>query len=230
MTKGFYAEMMQKYSDRPAREMVVLTLRQAILTGRFMPGDRLMEIQLAGQMGVSRTPIREAIKCLSSEGLVNMIPNRGAYVSGISEKGVMDVLEVRRTLEGLAVSRCVRRIDGEGLRRLNEARQKCIDVFSSGEYREMAQADIEFHDVILHSTGNDRLEEIMNNLADRIYRYRYEFIRDTSHHPAILLEHDKIYEAVLERNEDVAVSAMQSHIDQQAKGIIISIRAKGKEQ
>ncbi len=226
MTRSFYSEMMKKYSDRPVREMVMLTMRQAILTGRLMPGDRLMEIQLAGQMGVSRTPIREAIKNLAAEGLVNMIPNRGAYVSDISEKGVMDVLEVRRTLEGLAVSRAVRRIDGEGLKKLNEARLRCKEVFGAGDIHEMVQADIDFHDVILDSTGNDRLVEIMNNLAYRIHRYRYEFIRDTSHHPAILHEHDKVYEEILDRNEDMAVAAMQSHIDQQAKGIIMSIRAR----
>ncbi|MBR6328413.1 MAG: GntR family transcriptional regulator [Lachnospiraceae bacterium] len=226
MKSNYYTEMMKKYSDRPAREMVILTLRQAILTGRFMPGDRLMEIQLASQMGVSRTPVREAIKQLSEEGLVNMVPNRGAYVSDISEKGVMDVLEVRRTLEGLAVSRAVRRIDSEGLKRLNEAREKCAGAFSEGEYHEMAEADICFHDVILKATGNDRLVEIMNNLADRIYRYRYEFIRDPGHHQAIILEHDRVYEAISERNEDEAVAAMQDHIDHQAKGIITSIRAK----
>ena len=227
MVKNFYSEMMKKYSDRPAREMVMLTLRQAILTGRFMPGDRLMEIQLAMQMGVSRTPVREAIKNLNAEGLVEMIPNKGAYVSSISEKGVMDVLEVRRTLEGLAVSRAVRRIDGEGLKELNEARLDCVRASSAGEIHEMAEADIRFHDVILGSTGNDRLVEIMNNLADRIYRYRYEFIKDPSHHPAILLEHDKVYEAILDRNEDLAVTAMQTHIDQQAKGIIMSLRGSG---
>ncbi len=226
MVKNFYSEMMKKYSDRPAREMVMLTLRQAILTGRFMPGDRLMEIQLASQMGVSRTPVREAIKNLKSEGLVEMVPNKGAYVSGISEKGVMDVLEVRRTLEGLAVSRAVRRIDGEGLKALNEARLECAQASADGKIHEMADADIRFHDVILSSTGNDRLVEIMNNLADRIYRYRYEFIRDTSHHPAILHEHDKVYEAILDRNEDLAVALMQSHIDQQAKGIIMSLRSR----
>ena len=225
MVKNFYTEMMKKYSDRPAREMVMLTLRQAILTGRFMPGDRLMEIQLATQMGVSRTPVREAIRNLSSEGLVEMVPNKGAYVSGISEKGVMDVLEVRRTLEGLAVSRAVRRIDGEGLRILNEARLECVRASSEGKIHAMADADIKFHDVILCATGNDRLVEIMNNLADRIYRYRYEFIRDPSHHPGILHEHDRVYEAILDRNEDLAVASMQAHIDQQARGIILNLRS-----
>lgn len=226
MATGFYAEMMKKYSDKPAREMVSLTLRQAILTGRFMPGDRLMEIQLASQMGVSRTPVREALKLLATEGLVIMVPNRGAYVSDISEKGVMDVLEVRRTLEGLATSRAVRRMDPEGMRRLNDAREACKAAVEAEDHRALASADIAFHDVILKATGNDRLVEIMNNLADRIYRYRYEFIKDVSHHPAILLEHNKIYDAFFEHNEDEAVAAIQAHIDHQAQAIITSLRSK----
>ena len=87
----------------PLRDVVFNTLRQAILKGELEPGERLMEIQLADRLGVSRTPIREAIRKLELEGLVLMIPRKGAEVAKISEKSLRDVLEVRRSLEELAI-------------------------------------------------------------------------------------------------------------------------------
>ena len=87
----------------PLRDVVFNTLRQAILKGELAPGERLMEIQLAEKLGVSRTPIREAIRKLELEGLVLMIPRKGAEVAKISEKSLRDVLEVRRSLEELAI-------------------------------------------------------------------------------------------------------------------------------
>ena len=86
----------------PLRDVVFNTLRDAILKGELEPGERLMEIQLAERLGVSRTPIREAIRKLELEGLVVMIPRRGAIVASITEKDLKDVLEVRRTLEIMA--------------------------------------------------------------------------------------------------------------------------------
>ena len=94
----------------PLREVVFNTLRQAILRGELKPGERLMEIQLADKLGVSRTPIREAIRKLELEGLVLMIPRRGAEVAEITEKSLRDVLEVRRALEELSVGLACDRI------------------------------------------------------------------------------------------------------------------------
>ena len=85
----------------PLRDVVFNTLRQAIITGEFAPGERLMEIALAERLGVSRTPVREAIRKLELEGLVTMIPRRGAEVAQITEKNLKDVLEVRRALDAV---------------------------------------------------------------------------------------------------------------------------------
>ena len=105
----------------PLRDVVFKTLRQAILKGDLAPGERLMEIQLANQLGVSRTPIREAIRKLELEGLVIMIPRRGAEVAKITEKDLKDVLEVRTSLEELAIGLACERITDEKIERLKEA-------------------------------------------------------------------------------------------------------------
>ena len=104
----------------PLRDVVFNTLRQAILRGELKPGERLMEIQLANKLGVSRTPIREAIRKLELEGLVLMIPRKGAEVAEITEKSLRDVLEVRRALEELAVELVCEKITDEQIQDLNE--------------------------------------------------------------------------------------------------------------
>ena len=130
----------------PLRDVVFNTLRDAILKGELEPGERLMEIQLAERLGVSRTPIREAIRKL--EGLVLMIPRKGAEVAKISEKSLRDVLEVRRSLEELAAELACQRMDAEALKDLEDAQKAFIQAVESGETMTMAEADEHFHDVI----------------------------------------------------------------------------------
>lgn len=107
MTSDFSIDMDQ---FMPLREVVFTTLRQAILKGELLPGERLMEISLANKLGVSRTPIREAIRKLELEGLVVMIPRKGAHVAHITEQELNDVLEVRRGLEELAIEKACEQI------------------------------------------------------------------------------------------------------------------------
>ncbi len=104
----------------PLRDVVFNTLRRAILTGQLKPGERLMEVHLANKLGVSRTPIREAIRKLELEGLVVMIPRKGAQVAKITEKSLQDVLEVRRCLDALIAELACERLTGEQLRELEE--------------------------------------------------------------------------------------------------------------
>ena len=105
----------------PLRDVVFNTLRRAILKGELEPGERLMEIALANKLGVSRTPIREAIRKLELEGLVVMIPRKGAEVARITEKDLRDVLEVRTSLEKLAIELACDRITEEDINDLNLA-------------------------------------------------------------------------------------------------------------
>lgn len=107
----------------PLRDVVFYTLRQAILKGELEPGERLMEMQLAEQLGVSRTPIREAIRKLELEGLVLMIPRRGAIVAKITEKDLKDVLEVRASLERLSTKLACERMEEETIEELREAQE-----------------------------------------------------------------------------------------------------------
>ena len=161
----------------PLRDVVFNTLRQAILRGELKPGERLMEIQLANKLGVSRTPIREAIRKLELEGLVLMIPRKGAEVAEITEKNLRDVLEVRCALEELAVQLACDRMDEEGIKAMKEASAEFCNTLDSDDITRIAQADVAFHDIIYAATDNRRLIQLLNNLREQMYRYRIEYLK-----------------------------------------------------
>lgn len=210
----------------PLRDVVFNTLRQAILRGELKPGERLMEIQLANKLGVSRTPIREAIRKLELEGLVLMIPRKGAEVAEITEKNLRDVLEVRGALEELAVRLACDRIDKEGIENLKTAAKDFEFVLDSEDITRIAEADVAFHDVIYLATDNERLIQLLNNLREQMYRYRVEYLKQKEWHPKLLAEHQEMISAIENRETDKAASITSQHIDNQVEAVIDILRHK----
>ena len=208
----------------PLRDVVFNTLRQAILTGELKPGERLMEIHLANRLGVSRTPIREAIRKLELEGLVTMIPRRGAEVAQITEKNMSDVLEVRRAVDALCVELACDRITQEELNSLKQACEDFEIAVNTRDVKRIAQADVELHDIIVRATGNDRLIQLVNNLSEQMYRYRFEYIKDPSQHERLVEEHRIIYQAIVDKDKETASRAAKIHIDNQKKAIMRQLR------
>lgn len=208
----------------PLRDVVFNTLRQAILTGELKPGERLMEIHLANKLGVSRTPIREAIHKLELEGLVIMIPRRGAEVAQITEKSMSDVLEVRRAVDALCVELACDRISEEELDALKKACDNFEEAVKTKDVKVIAQADVNLHDIIVQATRNQRLVQLINNLSEQMYRYRFEYIKDFSQHDKVIEEHRMIYESLRDRNAEAASEAAKTHIDNQKKAIIRQIQ------
>ncbi len=210
----------------PLRDVVFNTLRRAILTGQLKPGERLMEVHLANKLGVSRTPIREAIRKLELEGLVVMIPRRGAEVAKISEKSLQDVLEVRRALDEFIVELATSRITKEQLNRLKEAASEFEKATKDQDTATIAKADVAFHDIIMEATGNLRLKQLVNNLAEQMYRYRFVYLKDNSIHSQLVKEHKDIYQAISQKDTEAAKKAARIHIDNQEKSIINHIRTE----
>lgn len=207
----------------PLRDVVFNTLREAILRGDLEPGERLMEIALANRLGVSRTPIREAIRKLELEGLVVMIPRRGAQVASITKKDLQDVLEVRSSLEVLATQLACARIDEEQLKALRVALNGFEKALGSSDVSVIARADVAFHDVIFEATCNARLVQILNNLREQMYRYRLEYLKDFSSHRRLLDEHKRLVEAIAGHDEQTAVEIIKAHIYNQEISVIKTI-------
>ena len=210
----------------PLRDVVFNTLRQASLRGELKPGERLMEIQLANKLGVSRTPIREAIRKLELEGLVLMIPRKGAEVAEITEKNMLDVLEVRRALEELAVKLACERITEEEIQELKDAADAFQKILSEKDITKIAEADEAFHDVIFKSTGNDRLIQLLNSLREQMYRYRLEYLKREEYHPQLLEEHQQIIDRITRKDQSEAAELIDRHIGNQVDVMLEMIRHK----
>ena len=210
-------DIMQQNMDEylPLRDVVFKTLRQGILTGELKPGERLMEIHLADRLGVSRTPIREAIRKLELEGLVTMIPRRGAEVAQISAHNLKDVMEVRQALDALGVELACERIT-----ELKEACDHFAEMTKTKDATTITKADVALHEVIIRATGNERLQQMISNLSEQMYRYRFEYIKDASYHALLIEEHRRIYESIAAHDKKQAVKEIQEHINNQLNTIM----------
>lgn len=214
----------------PLRDVVFITLRQAILRGQLKPGQRLMEIQLAKQLGVSRTPVREAIRKLELEGLVVTIPRKGAEVAQITEKDLKDVIEVRCALEELAVELACERITSSHIVQLKEVVKDFEHLISKGDITELAESDVRFHDIIFASTQNQRLIQMISNLREQMYRYRLEYLKDFQKHSQLVHEHEQIIRNLQKHNVIEAKANIRNHIHNQFYDVIMLLKRENEEK
>jgi DNA-binding GntR family transcriptional regulator len=208
----------------PLRDVVFNTLRDAILTGKLQPGERLMENQLAEKLGVSRTPIREALRMLELEHLVALTPRKGAQVLDMTEKDINNVLEIRGVLEGLATSVACRKMSPEQLVNLKEKEQKMEQAWLDDELEKVADYDEQFHDIIFMATENDKLIQIYKNLRIQLYRYRMAHAKLESSKAAIISHHRSILWAIENRRSEEGTKVAQEHVKYQINFILNSMK------
>jgi DNA-binding GntR family transcriptional regulator len=209
---------------KPLREVIFSTLREAIIIGELKPGERLMEVHLAEKMGVSRTPVREAIRKLELEGLVDMIPRKGAHVADLSIKDIMDVLEVRASLDALATSLAAERIQDDELKELNNVQMQFANYVERDNLQGSIKKDVEFHDIIYNSSRNDKLIQISSNLREQVQRFRVIYLKDFSSSKTLIKEHMDIYDAIRGRLPETAQKVAHRHIKNQEDTIIKAIK------
>ena len=162
---------------------------------------------------------------LELEGLVVMIPRRGAQVANITEKDLNDVLEVRIALENLSIENACARMTEEQLAELWKAAKDFeATMAEEGNLVKLAEADVAFHEVIYKSSDNRRLNQVLNNLREQIYRYRVEYLKDEETRNLLVKEHEEIYEAIRNRDVKQAQEISYQHIENQREAIIRSIR------
>lgn len=205
--------------SQPLGYQVFMTMRKAILAGELKPGERLLEEYLSKELGVSRSPVREAMKRLNDEGLIVKIPRKGSHVAQITEKHLSDVLEVRGVLEKCAVEWACESITEGELIRLKKAYDEFETATKMGDTSVIAKADEMFHNIIYQATKNDILVEMIKKLSKEMYRYRFEYIKDIKEYTVLVREHADIYRALLRQDPQKAAEAIHIHIANQAIGI-----------
>ena len=208
----------------PLRDVVFNTIKDGILTGRLRPGERLLENQLAEELGVSRTPIREALRMLEIENLVDLIPRKGAQVRDMSEKDIKDVLEIRKVLEELASGLAAENITKQKIIDLKKAHMDFVEAFERGDRDGVIEADTRFHDIIFSATKNDKLIQIISNISIQIYRYRITYLKLLSNISVPNQQHLDLIRAFEKRDAAKARAISREHIDDQAIEILKSIK------
>lgn len=211
---------------KPLREIVFESIREAIIDGKLKPGERVMEVQLAEKLGVSRTPVREAIRKLELEGLLIMEPRKGAYVTDVSLKDLVDVLEVRSSLEGLAASLAATRASEEEIEVLKEKAAQFKECIEKNDVQGMINKDTEFHEAILQAAKNKKLTSIIESLREQLQRFRVTYFTEYNMTTYLASEHQKVLDAIESRDPDKANEYAQQHIENLEKYIVSHIKDK----
>jgi len=197
---------------KPLGEVVFEYLRNAILNGELKPGERLMEIALADQLGVSRTPVREAIRKLELENFVEMIPRKGAYVAQLKAKDILDILEIRALFEGYAAASAAERMSDDEIKTLNTIMDRFDRAVAKKDKQGMIDADNRFHDHIFQATNNRKLIEIVNSLQDQFQRFRVIYFNEFDNYLELQSSHHQIVDAVVARDVLSARETAEKHI------------------
>ncbi|SHG42746.1 transcriptional regulator, GntR family [Thermosyntropha lipolytica DSM 11003] len=214
-------------SYKPLRELVLEAIREAIINGTLKPRERLMEIQLAEELGVSRTPVREALRKLELEGFIVMVPRKGAYVADLSFKDIADVFEIRAALEALAAGLAAERITDEELEEMERLLVEKAEAIAANDMEKLIEVDTKFHDAIYRASRNERLYHIISNLREQIQRFRTTSLAYPGRMKQSLDEHRGIVEALQARDIQLARNLAQEHIENAENSMLEAIKKDG---
>lgn len=198
---------------KPLGEVVFEYLRNAILAGELKPGERLMEVTIADQLGVSRTPVREAIRKLEKESFVIMIPRKGAYVADLTKNDIIEVLEIRKELEGFAAYLAAERMSDAEKESLARIVESFNDSMESMDKKNMIEADNEFHSLIFEATKNQRLIAIIYDLHDQFQRFRLIYFNEFNNFKEIQESHNRIFDAIIKKDGARARKEAENHVE-----------------
>ena len=202
-------EVNDKYS---LRGRVFQKLREDILSGKYKEHEELKEVAIGEELGVSRTPVREAFRQLELEGLIQIVPNRGAYVTWITAKDVKDIYMIRSLLEGLCARLAVEKMTKEQMEEMEENIYLADFHASKGHMDQMAELDNRFHDILYEACDSKMLEHTLRDYHQYVLRVRQKTLSTNTRGRASNEEHRQIMEAIKEKDADRAQQLANQHI------------------
>jgi DNA-binding GntR family transcriptional regulator len=195
------------------REIVFETIRNAIIQGELKPGERLMEVQLASELGVSRTPVRESIRKLELEGLVRMVPRKGAYVTPMSIKDLHEMMQIRRALEILVAELAAKNATDDEIEQMRESNHGFEESALENDENGIINYDIAFHETMYHSARNDRLFKMIHSLREQMLRVRVEYVHNIEDKRPLIGQHEAIIDGIAAHDADTAGKMAGVHIE-----------------
>lgn len=211
-------------SFKTVRDAVFETIKKNILSGYFKPGERIVESQLSERMNVSRTPIREALRRLEVENLVENLPRKGVIVSSLKESQIVEIFHIRGALEGLASSLAIDNLDEELINQLQECIDKMSLAVKAGQIEKQIEYNTQFHEYILRKTNSPMLINMLQNLKDQIQRYRYQSLSLEGRPEISLMEHRDILKYMRERNKEKTEQYIRNHIKKAGEALLQKYR------
>ncbi len=202
-------EVTDKYS---LRGRVFHKLREDILSGKYEEREELKEVAIGEEMGVSRTPVREAFRQLELEGLIQIIPNKGAYVTGITEKDVKDIYMIRSRLEGLCARWATEHITEEQLEEMEENVYLAEFHAGKGHLDQLAELDNRFHEIMYEACDSKMLEHQLKDFHQYVMRVRKMTLANANRGPKSNLEHKAICEAIKSGDGELAERLAHQHM------------------
>ena len=202
-------EVTDKYS---LRGRVFHKIREDILSGQYKEHEELKEVAISEEMGVSRTPVREALRQLELEGLVQIIPNKGAYVTGITEKDVKDIYMLRSLLEGLCAKWACEHITKEQMEEMEENVYLAKFHAQKGHLEQLAELDNRFHDIMYEACNSKMLEHLLKDFHQYVLRVRKKTLNNVNRGTASNQEHELIMEAIREKDGNMAEKLANCHM------------------
>lgn len=222
----FNLNAIDSYSYEPLRKQVYKVLRGAILKGELMIGEKMTEMQIAAELSVSRTPVREAFRMLEQEELINIIPQQGVFVAGIeTKKEIDDIFQLRTELEGLAAYLAAQNIDQEEKELLKNYIQEIENCIQNNDQRGCIRVDIAFHRIIKEAAKNKWLAKFLDTLFEQATRFRRSSFSRSGRMQEFLREHKELAAAIISGNPDQARQSAEAHI-QAAWNSILSVFEK----
>ena len=216
-------ESKQISSIKPIREIVYESLRKAIMDGKLKPGERIVENSYASKMNISRTPVREAIRKLENEGLVQYIPRKGVVVNEFSLDDITEIYAIRKALEVLSMRYVVKRISEDEKERLKELVDEMEKADDENDVEKVIDVCKDFNELLLYASKMPRLIHLVNNMQEYLERFRRASMTKGSRRGCAIREHRQILDAVLERDVKRAEELAYIHLQRSEDAYINTV-------
>lgn len=220
----------QKKENKSLTSLIFDKIREDILNDRYSSGEKIVEAKLAEELGVSRTPVREALKQLELDGLVENIPNRGVIVKGISIQDIHDIYTIRMAIEGIAAQWATERMDDEELAELKEVYELMEFYTFKNDVGKIFELNTRFHEIIYMATKSRYLEHVLKDFQLFIQSTRNKSLRSEGRIDTALTEHKEILDAFLDRDVDRAINKVTVHIRNSRKNAMHLMSLKESEE
>ena len=211
---------MKRIDVRALHREVAAKIREMIRKGVFVRGQRIVEADVCEQIGVSRTPLREALRMLESEGLVELFPHKGVFIRQPSMDEIQEMFEVMGVLEGTCARLTAEKMTTAGWQKIERLHRKLETHYAEGDREKYISANNVFHALVQELAGNRVLDEAVAKLREKVALYRHQQIYEDRRFDESIREHREILEAFRRRDPDAAEKRMKRHLDRQCRALI----------